>query len=77
AWTEYRRADQIEYEAIMDRNETVFYEQYGAHIKAQEEQRADGASASAAGAFSPEFTLSELGMDDPGDFQNFMDPPAS
>ncbi|MCI77810.1 hypothetical protein A2U01_0099080, partial [Trifolium medium] len=30
-----------------------------------------------AGAYSPEFTLSELGMDDPGEFNNFMDPPAS
>ncbi|MCI91414.1 hypothetical protein A2U01_0112708, partial [Trifolium medium] len=28
AWTEYRRADEIEYEAIMNRNEAVFYEQY-------------------------------------------------
>ncbi|MCI92080.1 hypothetical protein A2U01_0113376, partial [Trifolium medium] len=46
----------------MNRNEAIFYEQYEAHMKAQEEQRAAGASASAAGAFSPEFTLSELGM---------------
>ncbi|MCI93252.1 hypothetical protein A2U01_0114550, partial [Trifolium medium] len=37
---EYRRTDQLEYEAIMNRNEAVFYEQYGAHMKAQEEQRA-------------------------------------
>ncbi|MCI94065.1 hypothetical protein A2U01_0115363, partial [Trifolium medium] len=28
-------------------------------------------------AYSPEFTLSELGMDDPGEFHKFMDPPAS
>ncbi|MCI46819.1 hypothetical protein A2U01_0068060, partial [Trifolium medium] len=51
-------------------------EQYGAHMKAQEEQRA-AASASvvaAASHGSPIFTYSELGMDDPGDFQNFMDP---
>ncbi|MCI47380.1 hypothetical protein A2U01_0068621, partial [Trifolium medium] len=61
AWNEYWRADQVEYAAIMDRNEAVFYEQYGAHMKAQEDQRAVGASVSAAGAYSPEFTLSELG----------------
>ncbi|MCI44853.1 hypothetical protein A2U01_0066092, partial [Trifolium medium] len=30
-----------------------------------------------AAAGSPIFTYSELGMDDPGDFNNFMDPPAS
>ncbi|MCI70418.1 hypothetical protein A2U01_0091681, partial [Trifolium medium] len=65
AWTEYRRADQIEYEGILNHNEAIFYDQYEAHMKAQEEQRADGASTSAAGAYSPEFTLSELGMDDP------------
>ncbi|MCI87306.1 hypothetical protein A2U01_0108588, partial [Trifolium medium] len=46
AWTEYQRADQIEYEAIMNLNEAVFYEQYEAHLKAQEEQRAAAASAS-------------------------------
>ncbi|MCI72126.1 hypothetical protein A2U01_0093389, partial [Trifolium medium] len=50
AWAEYRRAYQIEYEAIMNRNEAVFYEQYEAHVKAQEEQRAAAASASAAAA---------------------------
>ncbi|MCI68471.1 hypothetical protein A2U01_0089732, partial [Trifolium medium] len=49
AWNEYRQADQLEYQAIMDRNEAVFYEQYEAHMKAQEEQRA-AASASAAAA---------------------------
>ncbi|MCI95761.1 hypothetical protein A2U01_0117060, partial [Trifolium medium] len=58
-------------------NEAVFYEQYEAHMKAQEEQRDAAASAAAAGAISPEFTLSELGIDDPGEFHNFMDPPAS
>ncbi|MCI77820.1 hypothetical protein A2U01_0099090, partial [Trifolium medium] len=48
------------------------------HMKAQEEQRAAAsASAAAASQGSLVFTLSELGMDDPGDFQNFMDPPAS
>ncbi|MCI50098.1 hypothetical protein A2U01_0071342, partial [Trifolium medium] len=46
-WNAYRQADQVEYQAIMDRNEAVFYEQYGAHMRAQEEQRA-AASASAA-----------------------------
>ncbi|MCI83410.1 hypothetical protein A2U01_0104686, partial [Trifolium medium] len=30
AWHEYMRADRAEYEAIMDRNEAVFFEQYGA-----------------------------------------------
>ncbi|MCI93104.1 hypothetical protein A2U01_0114402, partial [Trifolium medium] len=65
AWTEYRRAGQIEYEAIMNRNEAVFYKQYEAHMKAQEEQRvAASASAATAGGVSPEFTFSELGMDD-------------
>ncbi|MCI84491.1 hypothetical protein A2U01_0105769, partial [Trifolium medium] len=49
AWTEYQRADEVEYHAIMDRNEAVFYEQYGVHMRAQEEQRAS-ASASAAAA---------------------------
>ncbi|MCI27323.1 hypothetical protein A2U01_0048521 [Trifolium medium] len=70
AWNEYRRADQIEYEAIMNRNEAVFYEP----------QRAAAASASAAAAStgSPEFTFSELGLEDPTSFNNFMnqDPPA-
>ncbi|MCI96703.1 hypothetical protein A2U01_0118003 [Trifolium medium] len=63
----------------MDRNEAVFYEQYGAHMRAQEEQRAPAsASAAAASHGSPIFTYGELGLDDsPGDFQNFMDPPAS
>ncbi|MCI52771.1 hypothetical protein A2U01_0074017, partial [Trifolium medium] len=42
----------------------------------QEEQRAVAASAAAASAGSPEFTFSELGMDDPSEFHNFMDPPA-
>ncbi|MCI46272.1 hypothetical protein A2U01_0067512, partial [Trifolium medium] len=70
-WTEYRRADQIEYEAIMNRNEAVFYEQYEAHMKAQEEQRAAAsASTAAAGRVSPMFTFSELGMDDSGEFHN-------
>ncbi|MCI18559.1 hypothetical protein A2U01_0039713, partial [Trifolium medium] len=79
AWTEYRRVDQIEYEAIMNRNEAVFYEQYEAHMKAQEEQRVAAASASAAAASAgfPMFTFSEFGMDDPGEFNNFTDPPAS
>ncbi|MCI53523.1 hypothetical protein A2U01_0074770, partial [Trifolium medium] len=52
---------------------------YGAHMRAQDEQRA-GASASGAatGGVSPVFTYGELGLDDsPCDFQNFMDPPAS
>ncbi|MCI47868.1 hypothetical protein A2U01_0069110, partial [Trifolium medium] len=46
-------------------------------MKAQEEQRAAAASASAAAtsASSPIFTYRELGMDDPGDFSNFTDPP--
>ncbi|MCI91599.1 hypothetical protein A2U01_0112893, partial [Trifolium medium] len=66
AWAEYRRADQIEYEAIMNCNEAVFYEQYEAHMKAQEEQRAAAASATAASVVSPMFTYSEFGMDDPG-----------
>ncbi|MCI95690.1 hypothetical protein A2U01_0116989, partial [Trifolium medium] len=30
AWQEHWRVDGLEYEAIMDRNEAVFYEQYGA-----------------------------------------------
>ncbi|MCI41333.1 hypothetical protein A2U01_0062566, partial [Trifolium medium] len=78
AWTEYRRADQIEYETIMNRNEAVFYEQYEAHMKAQEEQRVAAASAAATSAGSPVFTFSELGLDDPADFNNFMNqhPPA-
>ncbi|MCI63761.1 hypothetical protein A2U01_0085018, partial [Trifolium medium] len=59
AWNEYRRSDQIEYEAIMDRNEAVFYEQYRAHMKAQEEKRAATATAAAANAGSLEFTFSE------------------
>ncbi|MCI35792.1 hypothetical protein A2U01_0057013, partial [Trifolium medium] len=59
-------------------NEAVFYEQYGAHMKAQEEQGAAASASAGAGHGSPFFTLGELGMDDsPGDFQNFMDPPAS
>ncbi|MCI68226.1 hypothetical protein A2U01_0089485, partial [Trifolium medium] len=47
--------------------------------RAQEEQKAAAsASAAAASHGSPIFTYSELGMDDsPGDFQTFMDPPAS
>ncbi|MCI86963.1 hypothetical protein A2U01_0108244, partial [Trifolium medium] len=49
-WTEYRRNDQIKYDAIMDRNEAIFYEQYENHMKAQEEQRAAAASAAAANA---------------------------
>ncbi|MCI54100.1 hypothetical protein A2U01_0075347, partial [Trifolium medium] len=60
-------------------NEAVFYEQYGAHMRAQEEQRATAsASTAAAGGVSPMFTYSELGMDDsPGEFHNFMDRPAT
>ncbi|MCI61132.1 hypothetical protein A2U01_0082388, partial [Trifolium medium] len=51
---------------------------YGAHMRAQEEQRAAASASAAAGHGSPIFTYSELGMDDsPGDFQAFMDPPAS
>ncbi|MCI84225.1 hypothetical protein A2U01_0105501, partial [Trifolium medium] len=57
AWTEYQRADEIEYQAIMDRNEAVFYEQYGTHMRAQEEQIvAASASAAAASHGSPIFT---------------------
>ncbi|MCI42011.1 hypothetical protein A2U01_0063246, partial [Trifolium medium] len=48
----------------------------GAHMRAQEEQRA-AASASAASRGSPFFTLGELGIDDSPGFQKFMDPPAS
>ncbi|MCI45337.1 hypothetical protein A2U01_0066576, partial [Trifolium medium] len=56
----------------------VFYEQYGAHMKAQEEQRAAASASDAAASHgSPLFTLSELGMNDSPGFQNFMDPPAS
>ncbi|MCI79388.1 hypothetical protein A2U01_0100659, partial [Trifolium medium] len=62
AWNEYRQADQIEYQAIMDRNEAVFYEQYGAHMKAQGEQGAAASASAAAGHGSPFFTLGELGM---------------
>ncbi|MCI75364.1 hypothetical protein A2U01_0096633, partial [Trifolium medium] len=51
AWTEYRRADEVEYQAIMDRNEAVFYEQYGAHMRAQDEQRAAASASAAAGGF--------------------------
>ncbi|MCI42852.1 hypothetical protein A2U01_0064089 [Trifolium medium] len=40
-------------------------------------QRAAASSSAAAGHGSPIFTFSELGMDDPTDFHNFMDPPAS
>ncbi|MCI42042.1 hypothetical protein A2U01_0063277, partial [Trifolium medium] len=69
--------DRIEYEAIMDRNEAVFYEQYGsyaAQMRAQEEESA----VAAANAGTPEFTYSELGLRDPVAFNNFMnpDPPA-
>ncbi|MCI54865.1 hypothetical protein A2U01_0076115, partial [Trifolium medium] len=35
------------------------------------------ASAAAASVGSPMFTFSEFGMDDPGEFNNFMDPPAT
>ncbi|MCI83490.1 hypothetical protein A2U01_0104766, partial [Trifolium medium] len=52
--------------------------QYEAHMKAQEEQRAAAASAAAAtSAGSPIFTYSEFGLDDPAEFNNFMnqDPP--
>ncbi|MCI90550.1 hypothetical protein A2U01_0111843, partial [Trifolium medium] len=65
AWQEHRRVDRLEYEAIMDRNEAVFYEQYGvfeAQRKAQKEARA-----AAAATRSPAFTYSELGLDDPGE----------
>ncbi|MCI30688.1 hypothetical protein A2U01_0051899, partial [Trifolium medium] len=62
----------------MDRNEAVFYEQYEAHMKAQDEQKVvASASAAAASHGSPIFTYGELGLDDPADFHNFMDPPAS
>ncbi|MCI21423.1 hypothetical protein A2U01_0042591, partial [Trifolium medium] len=78
-----RRTDQIEYEAIMDRNEAVFYAQYGDHMRDQEEEMADvasaaTASAAAANAGTPEFTFSVLGLEDPAAFNNFMrpDPPA-
>ncbi|MCI90872.1 hypothetical protein A2U01_0112166, partial [Trifolium medium] len=59
----------------------VFYEQYGpyaAQMRAQEEKRNVVASAAAANAGSPEFTFSELGLEDPAAFNNFMspDPPA-
>ncbi|MCI59372.1 hypothetical protein A2U01_0080627, partial [Trifolium medium] len=65
AWNEYRQADQLEYQAIMNRNEAVFYEQYGAHMRTQDEQRAAAtASGAAAGGVSPIFTYGELGMDD-------------
>ncbi|MCI51018.1 hypothetical protein A2U01_0072262, partial [Trifolium medium] len=53
-------------------NEAVFHEQYGAfeaQRRAQEEERA-----AAAAARSPTFTYSELGLDDLGAFNNFMDP---
>ncbi|MCI89808.1 hypothetical protein A2U01_0111097, partial [Trifolium medium] len=55
----------------MDRNEAVFYEQYGAYMRAQEEQRAAASASTAAARHgSPMFTYGELGMDDsPGDFQ--------
>ncbi|MCI55382.1 hypothetical protein A2U01_0076632, partial [Trifolium medium] len=56
AWTEYQRADEVEYQAIMDRNEAVFYEQYGAHMRAQDEQRAAASASAAAGGVSPVFT---------------------
>ncbi|MCI89330.1 hypothetical protein A2U01_0110618, partial [Trifolium medium] len=48
-----RQADQVEYQAIMDRNEAVFYEQYGAHMRAQKEQRAAASASAAAGHGSP------------------------
>ncbi|MCI95172.1 hypothetical protein A2U01_0116470, partial [Trifolium medium] len=57
------------------------YEQYGlyaAQMRAQEEERAAAASAAVANAGTPEFTYSELGLEDPAAFNNFMnpDPPA-
>ncbi|MCI84085.1 hypothetical protein A2U01_0105361 [Trifolium medium] len=61
----------------MNRNEAVFYEQYESHMKAQEEQRVAASASAAASAGSPIFTYSEFGLDDPGEFRNFMDPPAS
>ncbi|MCI55126.1 hypothetical protein A2U01_0076376 [Trifolium medium] len=47
-------------------------------MKAQEEQRVAAASAATVNAGSPEFTFSELGLDDPAAFNNFMNqhPPA-
>ncbi|MCI58791.1 hypothetical protein A2U01_0080046, partial [Trifolium medium] len=57
AWNEYRRADEVEYQAIMNLNEAVFYEQYGAHMRAQEEQGAVASASAAAGHGSPFFTL--------------------
>ncbi|MCI90426.1 hypothetical protein A2U01_0111718, partial [Trifolium medium] len=56
----------------MDRNEAVFYEQYGAHMRAQEEGRAAATASAAANAGTPEFTFSELGLEDPAAFNNFM-----
>ncbi|MCI33130.1 hypothetical protein A2U01_0054346 [Trifolium medium] len=47
-------------------------------MRAQDEQRAAAFASAAAGGVSPVFTYGELGLyDSPGDFQNFMDPPAS
>ncbi|MCI82255.1 hypothetical protein A2U01_0103529, partial [Trifolium medium] len=59
----------------------VFYEQYGpyaAQMRAQEEESVVVASAAAANAGTPEFTYSELGLEDPAAFNNYMnpDPPA-
>ncbi|MCI81594.1 hypothetical protein A2U01_0102868, partial [Trifolium medium] len=74
-WNEYRRTDLEEYQAIMDRNEVVFYEQYEAHTRAQEEaQRAAASASTPAGHGEQMFTYGELGLDDSPGFRNFMDP---
>ncbi|MCI85975.1 hypothetical protein A2U01_0107254, partial [Trifolium medium] len=55
----------------------VFYEQYGAHMRAQEEQRAAASASTPADHGEPMFTYGELGLDDSPGFHNFMDPPTS
>ncbi|MCI88903.1 hypothetical protein A2U01_0110191 [Trifolium medium] len=55
----------------MVQNTAVFEDQISAYerrMKAEED---------AAAARSPIFTYSELGLDDPSEFHNFMDPPAT
>ncbi|MCI71019.1 hypothetical protein A2U01_0092282, partial [Trifolium medium] len=60
------------------------YGPYAAQMRAQEEERAadasaaDASAADASNAGTPEFTFSELGLEDPAAFNNFMnpDPPA-
>ncbi|MCI95309.1 hypothetical protein A2U01_0116607, partial [Trifolium medium] len=68
AWQEFVRSDRIAYDARMVQNTTVFEEQISAY------ERRMKAEADAAAARSQIFTYSELGMDDPGEFHNFMDP---